>query len=125
MKIGKAEGTPEEIKDFFENYGLNPEDYFEKTESPLHWKWIAIPGSIVAVSALLLVFLDTVTPKTHILLFSGRCGLCVLVSSVFTDQVQKWMGNHCSRSWRTIGIASGSGLYHTEGDRRCNQGLQR
>lgn len=81
MKLGKAEGTPEEIKDFFENHGLNPEDYFEKTESPLHWKWIAIPGSIVAVSVILLVFLDNVTPKTHILLFLAGAG-CACWSAV-------------------------------------------
>ena len=74
MKLGKAEGTPEEIKDFFENHGLNPGDYFEKAENPLDWKWIAIPGAIVAISVLLLVLLDNVTPKIHILLFLVGAG---------------------------------------------------
>ena len=74
MKLGKAEGTPEEITNFFENHGLNPEDYFEKSESPLHWKWIAIPGGVVTVATLFLVLLDNIPPKAHILLFLVGAG---------------------------------------------------
>ncbi len=74
MKLGKAEGTPEEIKDFFENHGLNPEDYFDKTEIPLHPKWVAIPGSAVAISVLLLVLFDNVSQKLHILFFLVGAG---------------------------------------------------
>lgn len=81
MKLGKAEGTPEEIKNFFENNGMNPEDYFEKTERPLHWMWLAIPGSIVAVAVLMLVLLDDLSPKTHILIFLVGAGSACWVAT--------------------------------------------
>jgi len=92
MKLGKAEGTPEEIKNFFENHGLNPADYFEKTENPLHWKWIAIPVSVVAISLLLFgVARQRYSKDTHSLVFGWRW-LRVLGSCIFADQVQKWLG---------------------------------
>ena len=69
MKLGKAEGTPEEITNFFASHGQNPLDYFEKIENPLHWRWLAIPCSLVAIAVLLLVILDNLQSKTHILLF--------------------------------------------------------
>lgn len=69
MKIGNAEGIPEEIRDYFENCGLNAADFFLKTEASLHWKWILIPISIVAITLILLVLLDSINMQLHILLF--------------------------------------------------------
>jgi hypothetical protein len=36
MKIGTMEGTPEEIRDFCQNNGLNIENYLEKVEKPIN-----------------------------------------------------------------------------------------
>lgn len=88
MKLGKAEGTPEEITNFFENHGLNPEDYFEKIESPLHWKWLAIPGSLFTLAMFLLV-LFTLSTKIRILLFligvGGSCWAAVSLQIRFKN----------------------------------------
>ena len=65
MKIGnEIEGTPEEIKDFFENNGLNLEDYVVKPQTfSLQNQWIFIPITLfIAISCIILIFLpDTGT----------------------------------------------------------------
>ncbi len=83
MKLGKAEGTPEEITNFFENHGMNPQDYFEKIESPLHWKWIAIPAFISTIIVIFMVLPDSVAKKTQFILFLIASGCaCWVATSV-------------------------------------------
>jgi hypothetical protein len=43
MKIGKMEGSPEEIKNFFQDNGLNIPDFLEKPEAPLKPIWLIAP----------------------------------------------------------------------------------
>jgi hypothetical protein len=52
MKLGDLEGTPEEIKDFCENTGLNLSDYFQPPDKPIHSAWVYVPAIIVVVSVL-------------------------------------------------------------------------
>ena len=52
MKLGDLEGTPKEIKDFFENTGLNLSDYFQPPDKPIHSAWLYVPAIIVVVSVL-------------------------------------------------------------------------
>ena len=86
MKVGKVEGSPEEIKNIFENNGLNLEDYLEKLEkadAPLHWSWLSLPGFIFIASLLFLVLLTDVSPKTRIVfLLVGAGGICWLAAAV-------------------------------------------
>lgn len=56
MKIGQhIEGSPEEIQNFFENNGLNLEDYIEKPDNnKLDLKWLIIPiGLFISCSVLI------------------------------------------------------------------------
>ena len=57
MKIGPVEGSPEEIKDFFQNNGLNALDYMEPIDPPLKWLWFVVPScTLIVVLALLTLF---------------------------------------------------------------------
>lgn len=49
MKIGPVEGTSEEVKDFFENNGLNLSEYLQKPEPPLSNIWLIIPSVIFVI----------------------------------------------------------------------------
>jgi len=49
MKIGSAEGTPEEIRDFFQAYDLKVDDYLEKPQPPLAKHWFIIPATITVL----------------------------------------------------------------------------
>lgn len=69
MKIGDAEGTPEEIRDYIAIHGLNAADFFIKKEFSLHWMWILIPCLILAIILILLLILDGIDMKFHTLLF--------------------------------------------------------
>lgn len=83
MKIGKAEGTPEEITNLFQNNGLKLADYLEKTEAQLHWKWFLIPCILIAIALLLLVLGAKLPPKINILFFLvGASGVCCLSASL-------------------------------------------
>ena len=57
MKVGPAEGTPEEIKDFFENNGLDAAAYFVRPESPIRTVWCLVPGVciVLAIASLTLL----------------------------------------------------------------------
>jgi hypothetical protein len=55
MKIGKMEGSPEEINNFFQNNGLNISEYLEKPEPPLKPIWLIAPVCFIVV------FLATLT----------------------------------------------------------------
>lgn len=48
MKYGKAEGTPEEISNFYENSGLKLAEYL-KPERPLKPIWLIAPGFFIVV----------------------------------------------------------------------------
>ncbi|MCP9841359.1 hypothetical protein KBY93_12045 [Synechococcus sp. J7-Johnson] len=52
MKLGDLEGTPKEIEDFFENNGLNLNDYFQPPDKPIHSAWLYVPAIIVVASVL-------------------------------------------------------------------------
>lgn len=69
MKIGNVEGTPEEVRDFFENNGLNPSDFFEQPEPQLDKVWLIVPGVASLICALLLVALGPTFDKLKITVF--------------------------------------------------------
>lgn len=59
MKVGGAEGTPQELTDFFQNNGLNPGDYFQRVESSTATRWVVIPAVLVLASVFALWWLAT------------------------------------------------------------------
>ena len=81
MKLGDLEGTPEEIKDFFENNGLALNDYFQPPDKPIHPAWLLIPAIIVVISVLWPNFADRTPPQTLPFLL-GSLGIVWLTISL-------------------------------------------
>jgi uncharacterized membrane protein len=73
MKIGNTEGTPEEIKDFFENNSLNIIDYLEKPDQPLKPVWFIVPVSLVIAALLCLTLLAFTLTSVRTLVFLLGC----------------------------------------------------
>lgn len=73
MKIGNTEGTPEEIKDFFQNNSLNIIDYLEKPEQPLKPVWFIVPVSLVIAALLCLTLLAPTQTSLRTLVFLLGC----------------------------------------------------
>ncbi|HDO1326435.1 hypothetical protein ACEUC2_13425 [Aeromonas veronii] len=77
MKFGGVEGTPEEIKNHFENNGLNPLDFFEKPEDKLSKLWVIIPCVIFVLCFAALNFLHELGDKAKSFIF--LIGICACV----------------------------------------------
>jgi hypothetical protein len=83
MKLGKMEGSPEEIRDIIETNGLNLADFLEKPERRLSAVWLIAPVAIVVLSLVFLVILSPLSPQALILLFLlGAGGTCWSTASV-------------------------------------------
>jgi len=82
MKIGKMEGTTEEIRDFFENNGLKIEDYLEKPEKPLSHFLFIVPSCLYVISIILLSVISTRRDVwcTVIFLIGCCCSLWLAIS---------------------------------------------
>jgi len=74
MKIGMVEGSPEEIRDFFQNNGLNIQDYLEKPETPLNRIWFIVPVLLIFGAISLLTLIASVPNPTQAFLFLIGCG---------------------------------------------------
>jgi len=91
MKIGSVEGTPEEIRDAFENHGLNLEDYLEKPKPQLSNVWIFLPAGLLVAALISLVLLAPLSNTVLLLLFlSGAAGICWLSASVQIKFQNTW-----------------------------------
>lgn len=69
MKLGPAEGTPEEINNFFQNNGLNPSDYFERPEPVLQTRWLIIPAILFVASFVVLAIFGNEYQESKVILF--------------------------------------------------------
>ena len=56
MKLGPAEGTPEEIKDFLENNGMQPDKFFLEPEKPIAARWFLASAVIIFGAIATLMF---------------------------------------------------------------------
>ena len=100
MKVGNAEGSPQEINDAIEISGSKLEDYLEKPEEPLRSRWLAIPCGLLLVSVIILVlWADGFSAKAWLLVFltgfAGTCGLAVSVQIRFKNSgatCVAWLG---------------------------------
>jgi len=99
MKIGGMEGTPQEIRDTFENHGLRLEDYLEKPAEPLSNIWLIFPSICFAVALFLLVLLAPLPRIGVLTLFLLSAGLVLWL----TVSVQIRFKN----GWATGAIAVG------------------
>ncbi|MCX5822488.1 MAG: hypothetical protein NTY86_03005 [Deltaproteobacteria bacterium] len=75
MKFGnKMEGSPEEIRDFFQNNGLNITDYMERPDLPLKAVWFILPVCFIVVSLTCLTFLMPLGTSMQTFVFLLGCG---------------------------------------------------
>lgn len=89
MKLGQAEGTPEEIKNFIENNGLDPTKFFETQQNPTSKKWFIGPLFLLLTSILGLIFIPPEYKKAITIFFViGTVGLvwiCTLIQILFKN----------------------------------------
>lgn len=91
MKVGGVEGTPEEIKDTFENHGLHIEDYLVKPEEPLANVWMVVPAVCLALTAFSQVLFAPLDQKLLLLHFLAGAGFVLwLVISVQLKFKSPW-----------------------------------
>ncbi|HYB92859.1 MAG TPA: hypothetical protein VED00_01800 [archaeon] len=81
MKIGKVEGSPKEIYNFFQNNGLDISEYLEKPVPPLKPIWLIIPSIIIIVSMAVLT-LFTLHSDVMTFVFVVGCGACVWLAAM-------------------------------------------
>ncbi len=99
MKIGRIEGTLQEIRDAFEIHGLQLEDYLERPEAPLSKVWIIAPALSVAVVLILLVLLAPMGKTTLLLLFLLGAGSVLWLTVVIQVRFKN--------GWATAAVATG------------------
>jgi hypothetical protein len=91
MKVGGVEGTPEEIRDTFENHGLRIEDYLLKPEEPLPNVWMIVPAVALALTVCSQVLFDPINSKLVLLHFLAGAGFVLwLVISVQLKFKNPW-----------------------------------
>jgi hypothetical protein len=57
MKLGPIEGTPEEIKNYFQNNNSNIFDFITRPEQPIKTIWFVVPTILVLCTLCALVFI--------------------------------------------------------------------
>jgi len=88
MKVGNMEGSPQEIKDFIENNGLNIHDYLEKSEqpklpeNPLGKIWFVIPSLLYLTSIIGLILNSTLDKNWQNLIFLIGCCNTIWLSAI-------------------------------------------
>ncbi len=102
MKIGKMEGSPEEIRDFFQNNGLNIINYIERPEPPLKPVWFILPACLVIASLICLTLVAPIRTSIQTLLFLLGCGAGIWLAV----NVQIRFRN----AWATVFVAVGTVL---------------
>ncbi|MEK6760152.1 MAG: hypothetical protein AABY51_10310 [Deltaproteobacteria bacterium] len=80
-KDKEAEGSPEEIRDFCKNQGLNLDDFFEQPK-PLKLVWLIIPVLLAFVSLIWLTIFSPNNPNLQkfVFLFGCSAGIWLAVS---------------------------------------------
>jgi len=68
IKIG-VEGTPKEVKDLFENHGLDLAAYMEKPDGPLKKVWLIIPSVCCVICFEVLSLFNSLAPSGKVFVF--------------------------------------------------------
>jgi len=74
MKIGHVEGTPEEIKGFMENNGLQVDRFFQPAERPISTVWFIVPSALVVISIGVLTMVQLSQKGASTFVFLAGCG---------------------------------------------------
>jgi hypothetical protein len=73
MKIANIEGTTDEIKNFFQDNGLNAADFFEAPDTPIRTRWLVSPGVCVFVTLAALTLIPNLAPQSKTFVFVATC----------------------------------------------------
>jgi hypothetical protein len=73
VKLANLEGTPEEIKNFFQDNGLKAENFFEPAELPIRTRWLVAPGVLTFIALAVLTLLQSATTQQRTFLFVVVC----------------------------------------------------
>lgn len=94
MKIGKMEGTPEEIRGLIEDNGLKISDYLEKPEKPIAKIWLVIPSALLVLSFSILLFASSHSSEARTFLFLiGLCAGLWLSAGTHLLYKNNWVAN--------------------------------
>lgn len=77
MKLSNLEGTSDEIKNFFQDNGLNAADYFLAPEAPMKLVWLTLPGLCVFLSLSILVLFPNWASELRKFAFVATCFLSI------------------------------------------------
>lgn len=80
MKIGRMEGSPEEINNFFQNNGLNISEYLEKAEPPIKIIWLIAPVFFI-ILFLAGLTLFSLSAGVSIFVFLLGCGAAIWLAA--------------------------------------------
>lgn len=100
MRIGKIEGTPQELKDMLDDQGFNFEDYLGEPYSPPKKRWIVIPTMIIIILLTTIVVIGKTNVKVNSILFI----LCFLSGVWCTCSVAIILKNSVVTSIIAIGL---------------------
>ncbi len=73
MKFGPMQGTPERIKNFFQDNGLNAADYFSPPGSGIKLIWVVVPSACVICALAVPTWLTRLSPAAATFTFLIGC----------------------------------------------------
>ena len=93
MKVGPVDNAnAQEVRDLFENHGLNLESFLEKPPSPLKTRFLVIPIIVLFLSLFTFALLPTSSPEwqfrfLYILSFGSGTWICVSTQLRFKNAI--------------------------------------
>ncbi|MEN9480790.1 MAG: hypothetical protein RLZZ298_2185 [Pseudomonadota bacterium] len=81
MKLGPMEGTPEEIKGFIQDNGLQVEKFFQAHEEPISTIWFVVPAVIVITSIAFFTLLTMPKSGTSTFVFLAGCAAALWLAT--------------------------------------------
>ncbi|MCX5903145.1 MAG: hypothetical protein NTV89_06670 [Proteobacteria bacterium] len=92
MKVGPVDGSVQEVRDLFEDHGLNIESYLEKPPSPLNTRFLVIPIVVFLLFLFTLALLPAGSPEwqsrfIYILSFGSGTWICASTQLRFKNGI--------------------------------------
>ncbi|MDR3631733.1 MAG: hypothetical protein P4L42_15535 [Desulfocapsaceae bacterium] len=84
MKVGPVDGSVQEVRDLFENHGLDLESYIEKPLSPLKTRFLIIPVAVFLFILFVLALIPASSPEWQsrfLYIFSFGSGTWICAST--------------------------------------------
>jgi hypothetical protein len=82
VKLGPLEGTPDEVRDFFKNNGLNVTDFFEIPDAPIRKRWFVVTSVGFIITVAILVLSPSLSPAQQKFCFVVACSFAIWLAVV-------------------------------------------